>query len=85
MGRRHHSGRHGYGCKGGTSANAGKKAVTYEATLPDGNVVRKKSFQVDAPEAVLGCYEHQGAWYASGIAATPQRWSGQQFVPATRI
>jgi hypothetical protein len=65
--------------------NTGKKAVTYEATLPDGRVVRKKSFNVDQPKAVLGCYQMNGVWQYSGIAAAPENWGVQIFVEATRV
>lgn len=74
-----------YGKRGGTSAVAGKKAVIYEATLPDGQVVRKRSFYVNQESAVLGCYQHDGKWYASGIVDSPKAWGGQSFVEAKRI
>jgi hypothetical protein len=80
-----------FGQRGGTSRNAGRKAVTYEALLPDGQMVRKTSFTVDQPVAVLGVYRHpdytdREVWCWSGIAPEPQDWwSGQTFVEARRV
>ena len=62
-----------------------KKAVTYRATLPDGLEVTKKSFNVDQPEALLGCFLRNGVWMYSSITATPQDWGVQIFVKAVRI
>ena len=76
-----------YGKRGGTSTNAGKKASTYEAVLPDGRKVTKKSFHVHQDVALLGCFQLNGVWRFSGIApdaATIEAW-GQRFVEARRI
>ena len=59
-----------YGKRGGTSVNAGRKATTYVATLPDGTIVRTCSYAIDADSAWIGAYEHAGQWHASGITAT---------------
>lgn len=58
-----------YGKKGGTSATAGKTAATYEATLPNGRVVRAKSFKVQADAAFLAIYlgTHTGEWHVAGV------------------
>jgi hypothetical protein len=74
-----------YGQKGGQGPTAGRKAVTYRATLPDGSVATKRSFHVDSAEAHLGCYQHDGKWYVSAVVASPQPWPRQQFVPARRV
>jgi hypothetical protein len=47
----------GIGCKGGTSALAGKVAAVYEIELPDGRKVRKSTFKVSAPKAVATGFE----------------------------
>lgn len=57
----------GYGKKGGTSKNAGKKATTYTATAPDGTVLTKKSFEFQCEDAFIGAYQHQGVWHAAGV------------------
>ena len=72
------------GCKGGTSANAGRKATTYSFKYPDGRSGTKRSYQVNSAEAVAMVYQHQGVWYVSGIRSEPQKWPGQQPVPAYR-
>ncbi len=36
-------------------------------------------------EAVLGCYQFQGVWKASGIVPEPCDWGGQIFVKVKRI
>jgi hypothetical protein len=77
--------RSAYGKKGGTSANAGRTAAVYEATLPDGTVVKKRSFHIFTETAVLGCYEHNGKWAASGITDGPKDWGSQIFVDARRV
>lgn len=76
---------HSFGRRGGTSANAGRRASKYEATLPDGTVVRKRSYQVHQDTAHLGCYQHEGKWYTSGVRAEPQDWPGQQWVECRRV
>lgn len=75
-----------FGRKGGTSATAGRKATTYEATAPDGTVLRKKSFQVGTDTAVMMIYrDPTGRWTASGVQAEAQDWGNQQPVQAKRI
>jgi len=71
-----------YGKKDGTSANAGRKAAIYLVTTPDGVLHKKRSFQINAPIAFCGAYEHQNKWYVSGIVAEPQNWPRQIFVEA---
>lgn len=71
---------------GPVSDNSGKKAITYEATLPNGTVVRQKSFNVNQPDAFLGCFQDAAKrWLYSGIVATPQNWSGQIFIKARKV
>ena len=77
--------RSGMGCRGGTSANAGRTVVSYVATLPCGRTVRKRSYRVDLPVALLGCYYHEYEWYISGIVAERQDWPGHEFVEARRV
>lgn len=52
--------RNGIGCKGGTSATAGKRATTYTVALPDGSTVQKRSFYVDSDSAIATGFMHQG-------------------------
>jgi hypothetical protein len=59
-----------YGKRGGTSANAGRKASTYVGTFPDGSMFRKRSFEVSTDEAHVGIYQHQGEWKVAGVART---------------
>lgn len=85
-----------FGKRGGTSKNAGKTAATYEATLPDGTKVTKRSYEIDTPEALLAVY--QGAapnatadnpetkWYANCICTA--EWAAKhcyRTVTARRI
>ena len=74
-----------YGCKGGDSPTAGRKAVNYRVDLPDGSVAIKRSFHVDQPVAHAGIYQHQGFWFVSAVTATEEKWPGQTFVKATRL
>jgi hypothetical protein len=68
-----------YGKKGGTSVNAGRRSATYEVTTPDGAVHRKRSFQVDADEAWIGCYfsDKDQKWYAAGVACDVHEQDGK--------
>ena len=63
----------GIGCKGGTSALAGKVAAVYEIELPDGRKVRKSTFKVSAPKAVATGFEGRDgkAWSSFGRACCP--------------
>lgn len=75
-----------YGKKGGTSVNSGRKARIYEATTPDGTVLRKKTFQVDADTAVMMVFKDpSGTWVASAVTAEPKDWGTQQAITATRV
>jgi hypothetical protein len=75
----------GYGCSGGTSATAGRKATTYVVTFPDGTTATKRSYFDDAPEAVAMIYQSRdGKWRVSAIRAEAQNWPGQQAVKAVR-
>jgi hypothetical protein len=67
-----------------TPKTADKCHVTYLARLPDGTPVEKKSFNIKAEAAFLGCYEHGGRWYVSSIVTEPQDWGDQIFVEAQR-
>ena len=75
-----------YGKRGGTSKNAGKKASTYEATLPGGRVVRKRSFEFDTQEALLAYYGSDDDLRANCIctAEWAERW-GYRTVPAKKV
>lgn len=75
-----------FGRRGGTGPTAGRVASTYEAELPDGRVVRKRSFHIHQPEALLGCYQDRaGNWHASGIVAEERDWGRQKFIVARRV
>ena len=74
-----------YGQKGGTSANYGRTASTYKATAPDGTVFRKRSYQIHEPQALIGAYEHEGKWYASGVATIGTQYSRQTMLPAVKL
>lgn len=57
-----------YGKKGGTSVNAGRKASTYEATLPNGTVVRKRAFGVESPTAYIAYFKRtDGSFLAVAV------------------
>jgi len=75
-----------YGQRGGVGATRGKKASTYEATLPDGTVVQKKSFHVDTPAAWMSTYQTtDNKWHAGGIYAETKGWENYRFVEARRV
>lgn len=75
-----------YGQKGGDGPTSGLKATTYEVTLPDGRLVRKRSFQVSSPEALAMCYrDGNGAWAVSGIVEEARDWPGQVPRPARMV
>ena len=74
-----------YGKRGGTSATAGRKAVTYEAVLPDGEIVRKRSFFIDQEHCYLGCYLYNDRWHATVLTVEPKGGSDIIFVSATRV
>lgn len=57
----------GIGCKGGTSATAGRRRVTYTFTLPDGREQTAHTFKVTAPEAVAHLSQFRGEWCFDGI------------------
>lgn len=61
-----------------------RRSVLYRARLPDGTLVEKKSFNVQTEIAFLGCYQHQGHWYVSGIVTEPKDWGDHVFVEARR-
>lgn len=65
------------------SAGAGtsKEKALYQATLPDGRVVRKWSLDVTQEDAFLGCVQRGGRWQPTRIVSEPQDW-WQRFVPA---
>lgn len=59
----------GIGCRGGTSATAGKKSQVYAFTYPDGRTETARTFKVADAEAVAHCYRaRDGVWYLAGIA-----------------
>jgi hypothetical protein len=74
----------GYGKKGGTGPTAGKSAKWYEFTTPEGDVLRRRSFHVDQPEAVA-IVSRDGTF--CGIHAERPHWAfeSQVTVPATRV
>ena len=61
---------------------------TYEATLPDGTVVRKQSCDVHQDAAILGCYEYRAEWMVGLIYAeitTAPLGTGLTLVQAERV
>lgn len=71
--------------KYGVGVTAGKKASTYEAIAPDGTKLKKKSFFIHNDTALMGAFEHNGSWMASGITLEKQNWINQIFLPAKKI
>lgn len=58
----------GIGCKGGTSATAGKKSVIYGFTYPDGRAETYRTFKLAEPVADAHCYKAaDGVWYLAGL------------------
>lgn len=75
-----------FGQRGGVGANRGRKAVLYEATLPDGTVIRKKSFQVDQEVAYLSTFQtSDDKWHPAGIYSEVRGWENYKFVEARRV
>ncbi len=75
-----------YGQKGGEGATKGKKATTYEATLPDGTKITKRGFIATGDEAWIAYYyDRDGKVRASAVRAKPEQWGNQQWVKATRV
>lgn len=65
----------GYGRKGCVGPTAGKLATRYEATAPDGSVIKTRSFFTHASHgimAVLLCPE--GKWHANGVRRLDETW-----------
>jgi hypothetical protein len=56
-----------YGKRGGSSPTAGKKASVYQATAPDGHLLRKATYKVSVDTAVLYAYQRLGEWHAAGV------------------
>lgn len=65
--------------------NKNKKSVTYQATLPDGTILKKKSFNIKTETAYMGICNLNGKPTPSGITDKVQDWPGQQFIKATRM
>jgi hypothetical protein len=63
-----------YGKRGGTSATAGRKSALYKATAPDGRVLTRRTFQTDAPEALMIMFRLNGVWYDQGVYDTAPAW-----------
>lgn len=59
--------REGVGCRGGTSATAGRCATLYAVTLPDGRAVERRSFKASDDRAVAHCCRVGGVWYLTDI------------------
>lgn len=84
---------HRYGQKGGDSPTAGKRASVYQAVLPDGSTITKRSFTVHSEDARLHIYRiprrNPNRWYLGGIYSLddgPHEFAGEPvFVPAVRI
>lgn len=70
--------------KYGIGANSGKQSSIYQATAPDVTILEKKSFNVHEDEALIGMFQYNGKWVASGVFAE-KTWSNQIFVKAIKI
>lgn len=69
--------------KNGIGATSGKKATTYIANTPDGQVLVKRSFFIHTDEALMGAFKtDDGKWHASGITSEVQDWGSQIFLKA---
>jgi hypothetical protein len=64
-----------YGQRGGDGPTAGLKKAIYEATAPDGSILRSGTFSADAPKAWMhiSC-ANKACWYANGVRAQPEEW-----------
>lgn len=71
----------GIGCKGGTSATAGKKRASYSWTYPDGSRGEYRSFKANSETAFAVCYQsplNSGtAWYVSGVYDAVPGWAAR--------
>jgi hypothetical protein len=65
--------------------NKGKQAVTYQATLPDGTVLKKKSFNIKDDVALIAAIKLNGEWFATGVTDRVRDWGSQQFFRASRL
>jgi len=77
-----------YGKKGGTSANAGRKATKYTVPMPDGRTLTKRVFQDCGASASALIYEHDGEWFLNTVVPTHNKpgWAASYTeVPAERI
>lgn len=75
-----------YGKKGQQGPIRGHQASVYEATAPDGTVIRKRSFFVHTDDAFMGVFKDStGTYVASGVTDGPKDWGAQEFVKATKI
>lgn len=58
----------GVGCKGGTSATAGKKSCLYDVVFPDGTSKQVRTFKAQGQLAHAVIYLGQdGQWYSNGV------------------
>lgn len=69
-----------YGKRGGEGPTAGRRASVYEATAPDGTVLRRRSFKFHEAEGPMACHEHAGVWYEQGVYAARPDWAGEATV-----
>ena len=75
-----------FGQRGGEGPNTKKRASTYEATLPDGKITHKKSYNVHSEIALIGCYQHDGRWQVAGVyAVDAPKVDGQTFIEAKKM
>jgi hypothetical protein len=70
--------------KYGIGATNGKKATTYVATAPDGTILKKKSFFIHTETALIGAFQHEGKWRASGVTEEVRDWGSQIFLEAQK-
>jgi hypothetical protein len=73
----------------------GRKAIKYEGRLPDGRIIQKRSFSVNEPVALIGCFQvrGRGPWHAAGVfpksvsaeTEAERSYSGLIFVEARRV
>ena len=76
-----------YGKKGGTSATANEVISTYEVTLPDGLVLRKRTYETQVEEAVAMVFRGMnGRFYVTGIYDKAQDFDSRYLAcPAKKV
>lgn len=71
--------------KYGIGATSGKTTSVFQATAPDGTILKKKSFFIHTDTAFIGAFQFDGKYRASGVTDKIQDWGQQIFLEARRI